>query len=492
MRVLVTGGCGFIGANLVPRLLARGAEVRVLDDRSNSAPDPLPDGVELVAGDVRDPDAVARAAAGADAVIHLAAAGNVVESVADPIPNFDINARGTLTVLQGARDAGAGRFVFASTGGALIGDAPPPVDESSVPRPISPYGASKLAGEGYCHAFRGSYGLPTIALRFANVYGPRSAHKRGAVTRFIAGALRGEPLVIYGDGTRLARLPLRRRHLRRDPGRARHAGRRRRRAPRLRAGDADRRARAARARGGRRGRADRVPAGAPRRGRAQRRERGAGRARAGLAARDGARGRPRRDRRVVPRGVLILLPPSEGKTPPARGRPLDLGTLSHPGLGPTRERVLAALVELCGGPPGPALAALGLSPGQAGELGLNAGLMRARTAPAARVYTGVLYERLRLPELPKRARDRVLIASALWGMVRPDDRIPAYRLGIGARLPGLGPLAALWRPALQAALPTAGSSSTCARAATRRPGPRGARRSSGCARSPSAAGAARR
>jgi len=154
--------------------------------------------------------------------------------------------------------------------------------------------------------------------------------------------------------------------------------------------------------------------------------------------------------------VLILLPPSEAKTPPPRGRPLDLGTLSHPELGPTRQRVLAALVELCAGPPGPALEALGLSPGQAGELRLNAGLMHARTAPAARVYTGVLYERLRLRELPKRARDRVLIASALWGMLRPDDRIPAYRMGIGARLPGLGPLAALWRPALQAALPDAG------------------------------------
>ena len=200
MTVLVTGGCGFIGANLVPRLLARGAAVRVLDDRSGSAPEPLPAEVEMVEGDVRDADAVARATAGTEAVIHLAAAGNVVDSVADPVANFEVNARGTLCALQAAAGAGVARFVFASTGGALIGDAPPPVDESSVPRPISPYGASKLAGEGYCHAFRGSYGLPTIALRFANVYGPRSAHKRGAVTRFIAGALRGEPLVIFGDG----------------------------------------------------------------------------------------------------------------------------------------------------------------------------------------------------------------------------------------------------------------------------------------------------
>ena len=154
--------------------------------------------------------------------------------------------------------------------------------------------------------------------------------------------------------------------------------------------------------------------------------------------------------------MLILLPPSEGKTVPARGRPLDLDALAFGELRATRVRVLAALLELCAGPPGPALAALGLSAGQAGELALDASLLHARTAPAARVYTGVLFERLRLPELPKRARDRVLIASALWGVVRPDDRIPAYRLGIGARLPGLGPLAALWRPALRAALPDDG------------------------------------
>jgi UDP-glucose 4-epimerase len=200
-RVLVTGGCGFIGANLVPELLERGHEVSVLDNFVAGGPDRLPDGVEVVEGDVCDPDAIARALAGADAVIHLAAAGNVADSVARPLPNFEVNAQGTLLTLRAAADAGVGRFVFASTGGALIGDAPPPVDESSVPRPISPYGASKLCGEAYCHAFRGSYGLPTVALRFANVYGPRSDLKKGAVTRFIKRALRGEPLEIYGDGS---------------------------------------------------------------------------------------------------------------------------------------------------------------------------------------------------------------------------------------------------------------------------------------------------
>jgi UDP-glucose 4-epimerase len=201
MRALVTGGCGFIGANLVPRLVELGVEVRVLDDLTAARADVVPEGADVVCGDVRDHQALARAVRGTDAVVHLAAAGNVAESVADPEANFDVNARGTLLTLQAAVQAKAGRFVFASTGGALMGDAAPPVDESSVPRPISPYGASKLCGEGYCHAFRGSYGLSTIALRFANVYGPRSSHKRGAVTTFLKRALRGEPLVVYGDGS---------------------------------------------------------------------------------------------------------------------------------------------------------------------------------------------------------------------------------------------------------------------------------------------------
>jgi UDP-glucose 4-epimerase len=200
VRILVTGGCGFIGSNLVPMLLERGAEVRVLDSFAIGGPDRLPAGVDVHEGDVRDPAALASATAGVEAVIHLAAAGNVSDSVADPLSNFEVNARGTLLTLQAAVDAGVRRFVFASTGGALSGDAPPPVDERSVPRPISPYGASKLCGEGYCQAFRGSYGLETLCLRFANVYGPRSELKRGAVTTFIKRALAGEPLTIYGDG----------------------------------------------------------------------------------------------------------------------------------------------------------------------------------------------------------------------------------------------------------------------------------------------------
>jgi UDP-glucose 4-epimerase len=202
VRVLITGGCGFVGANLVPMLLEHGCELRILDNFSLGDRNRVPvSEVELLSGDVRDAEAVAQAVEGAEAVVHLAASGNVADSIADPLENFEVNARGTLVALEAAARAGVRRFVFASTGGALIGDAPAPVDESSLPHPISPYGASKLCGEGYCHAFRGSYGLETVALRFANVYGPRSEHKKGVVTSFVKRALRAEPLVIYGDGS---------------------------------------------------------------------------------------------------------------------------------------------------------------------------------------------------------------------------------------------------------------------------------------------------
>jgi UDP-glucose 4-epimerase len=200
-RVLVTGGAGFVGATLVRRLVETGHAVRVFDNYSTGDASYL-DGVdaELVEGDICDAAALGAALAGMDAVIHLAAAGSVVRSVQDPVMNFDANVVGTFRVLDAARRAGVERMVLASTGGALIGDATPPVDEQSLPKPISPYGASKLAGEGYAYAFAKAYGLRTVALRFANVYGPWSAHKQGAMTLFFRAIHAGEPLVIYGDG----------------------------------------------------------------------------------------------------------------------------------------------------------------------------------------------------------------------------------------------------------------------------------------------------
>jgi uncharacterized protein len=154
--------------------------------------------------------------------------------------------------------------------------------------------------------------------------------------------------------------------------------------------------------------------------------------------------------------VLIVLPPSEGKTAPAAGAPVDLDALAFPALNERRERLLRVLARVCAGSTARALERLGLSAGQADEVERDAALAEAPAAPAAEVYTGVLFERLRLPELPEDARRRVLIASALWGVVRPDDRIPAYRLSMAARLPRVGGLAAYWRPALRRALPDGG------------------------------------
>ena len=152
-------------------------------------------------GDIRDDDALDDALKGLDAVIHLAAAGSVVGSIDDPVGNFESNVVGTFRVLDAARRAGVARTVQASTGGALIGDATPPVNEQSLPKPISPYGASKLAGEAYAHAFAKTYGLRTVAVRFGNVYGPWCDRKRGVLNVYFESLHDGVPLVIYGDGT---------------------------------------------------------------------------------------------------------------------------------------------------------------------------------------------------------------------------------------------------------------------------------------------------
>jgi hypothetical protein len=152
--------------------------------------------------------------------------------------------------------------------------------------------------------------------------------------------------------------------------------------------------------------------------------------------------------------MLILLPPSEGKTAPTSGAPVELEALAFAAeLTESRRKLLGALAALAELPLERAVSMLAVSAGQAGEVAVDAELSAAPAGPAGAVYTGVLYDRLRLPELPKRAQGRVLIASALWGVVRPGDRIPYYRLSAKAKLDGIGGLAAFWRPALVAALP---------------------------------------
>lgn len=201
--VLITGGCGFIGANLVRRLSsAEGRTVKALDNFSRGSKKLL-SGVDaaVIEADVTRIESLVTHFAEVDAVVHLAAYGSVVESMESPVENFRNNVIGTFNVLETARQCRVKKLVFASTGGALIGDAQPPVSEESLPRPISPYGASKLCGEAYAGAFGRAFGIETVALRFANVYGPFSGHKKGAITVFMKAIDRGEPMVIYGDGS---------------------------------------------------------------------------------------------------------------------------------------------------------------------------------------------------------------------------------------------------------------------------------------------------
>jgi uncharacterized protein len=157
--------------------------------------------------------------------------------------------------------------------------------------------------------------------------------------------------------------------------------------------------------------------------------------------------------------VLVLLPPSEGKRAPDSGAPVDVASLTFPELAPRREKALRALVRMASGNRRRALENLGLSAGQAAEVDRDAGLLDAPAGPAGEVYTGVLFQHLDLASLPAaavaRAHEHVLVASALWGVVGLDDRIPAYRLSIGSRIPALtrSGLAAWWRPALAKVLP---------------------------------------
>jgi UDP-glucose 4-epimerase len=217
MLWVITGGCGFIGRNLIGSLLHDPATaVRIVDDLSVGTREDLAatthfaervsgataaEGtrVELLVGDIRDPDLADRATAGADIVVHLAANTGVASSVSDPMYDCTTNVLGTLVYLEACRRNRVRRFVFASSG-APIGDAEPPLHEELAPHPVSPYGASKLAGEAYCSAYARSFEVETVALRFGNCYGPLSSHKSSLVAKFIRQAIAGEAWEIYGDG----------------------------------------------------------------------------------------------------------------------------------------------------------------------------------------------------------------------------------------------------------------------------------------------------
>ncbi len=205
MKVLITGGCGFIGSNLAAFMLEKGDTVKVFDNLSEGSRENLENATkglglpELIVGDVRDKVAVEDCVKGVDAVVHLAAHTDVVDSLERPEEDFQINAAGTLNVLEACRKKGVNRFVFASSN-AVAGERDPPINEDNIPSPLSPYGASKLIGEALCSAYYHSYDIHTVSLRFSNVYGPFSSHKPSVISKFFKNISEGRPLTIYGDG----------------------------------------------------------------------------------------------------------------------------------------------------------------------------------------------------------------------------------------------------------------------------------------------------
>lgn len=218
---LITGGCGFIGRRLIQSLIKRGLNrIRVVDNLSvgtlaelravapveevsstvAALPLPQPGTVQFLKADILDADSMRRSCIQTSVVVHLAANTGVGPSVEDPRKDCMTNVIGTFNVLEASRLASVRRFIFASSG-APVGEVTPPIHEELAPHPVSPYGASKLAGEGYCSAYWRSYDLETVALRFGNVYGPGSNKKSSVVAKFIRDALSTGELRINGDGS---------------------------------------------------------------------------------------------------------------------------------------------------------------------------------------------------------------------------------------------------------------------------------------------------
>jgi len=206
VKVLVTGGGGFIGSHIVRRLLADGHGVRVLDNfatgRRENLLDVL-DEIELVEGDIQSYERVHNAVAGCEIVLHQGALPSVPRSVQDPLTSNATNVTGTLNVLLAARDAGVGRVVYASSSSIYGANPELPKHEGLQPQPISPYAVAKLAGEGFCRSFHEVFGLETVALRYFNVFGPHQdplSQYAAVVPNFITAMLNGDRPVVFGDG----------------------------------------------------------------------------------------------------------------------------------------------------------------------------------------------------------------------------------------------------------------------------------------------------
>ncbi len=203
-KVLVTGGAGFIGSNLVRELLERRDDVRVLDNFSTGNRRNIEGlDVEVVEGELRSYERVHNAVRGVEVVFHLGALGSVPRSVQDPLTSSAVNVEGTLNVLLAARDEGIRRVVYTSSSSIYGVSNPLPLSETMPPDPISPYGVAKLAAERYCVSFSRVYDLETVVLRYFNVFGPRqdpTSQYAAVVPLFITEIDAGEPVTIFGDG----------------------------------------------------------------------------------------------------------------------------------------------------------------------------------------------------------------------------------------------------------------------------------------------------
>jgi nucleoside-diphosphate-sugar epimerase len=206
VKVLVTGGGGFIGSHVVDRLLGEGHDVRVLDNFATGRRENLLhvlDDIEVVEGDIQSYERVSNAVKGCEAVLHEAALPSVPRSVQDPLTSNATNVTGTLNVLLAARDAGVERVVYASSSSIYGANPELPKHEGLLPQPISPYAVAKLAGEGFCRSFHEVWGLETVALRYFNVFGPRQdplSQYAAVVPRFITALMDGRPPSVFGDG----------------------------------------------------------------------------------------------------------------------------------------------------------------------------------------------------------------------------------------------------------------------------------------------------
>jgi UDP-glucose 4-epimerase len=206
VKVLVTGGGGFIGSHVVEGLLRAGHDVRVLDNFATGRREnlqPMLGEIEVVEGDIQSYERVHNAVSGCELVLHQAALPSVPRSVQDPLTSNAINVTGTLNLLLASRDAAIQRFVFASSSSVYGANATLPKHEELTPLPISPYAVAKLAGEGFCRSFWEVFRLETVALRYFNVFGPRQdplSQYAAVIPNFITACLSGSAPVVYGDG----------------------------------------------------------------------------------------------------------------------------------------------------------------------------------------------------------------------------------------------------------------------------------------------------